>query len=364
MYYENDPMGNVRFLFSAAGTGIEKYSYDAFGKATITSWSDVARGTSAFGNKFMYGGREYFTSLGLYDMRNRIYDPAIGRFYQTDPTGFQGDPTNLYRFCGHNPLLGGDPTGLGENDPFDGGSGDSDPTRTFYSGYGSSYFGSGSGSWWDAPTESSSNNFGDVILSALGAAGNLLLQGTHQDLNYINRTFFDPLNSLTQGLLDVVGTAADKAVPGAGAPTKNVLVIGSFFVGAGEERFIGSALARTNLAVDSTSSLSVELYHYTTLENAASISARGLLPSRFTGKVFTTTVGTYTPIEAQMYLALPPNEGLSAAVFQIDTASLRSLGIQPIGGPMRVLPTRNAMGNGTEIIFDRQIPPAAIRRIR
>ncbi len=116
MYYESDPMGNVRFLFSAAGTGIEKYSYDAFGKATITSWSDVARGTSAYGNRFMYGGREYFSSLGFYDMRNRIYDPTMGRFYQTDPTEFQGDSTNLYRFCGHNPLLGGDPTGLGSGD--------------------------------------------------------------------------------------------------------------------------------------------------------------------------------------------------------------------------------------------------------
>jgi RHS repeat-associated protein len=67
----------------------------------------------------MFSGREYFFGLGtngLYDMRNRVYDPIMGRFYQTDPIGFQGDPLNLYRFCGNNPLLGGDTMGLDEDD--------------------------------------------------------------------------------------------------------------------------------------------------------------------------------------------------------------------------------------------------------
>jgi len=111
-FAKSDPMGNVKFLLDGSGNGIEKYSYDAFGQPTITDWSGIARSTSAFGNRFMFSGREFFSSLGLYDLRNRVYDPVIGRFYQTDPIGFQGDPSNLYRFCGHNPLLGGDPSGL------------------------------------------------------------------------------------------------------------------------------------------------------------------------------------------------------------------------------------------------------------
>ena len=41
---------------------------------------------------------------------------SVGRFYQTDPIGFEGDPLNLYRFSGSNPLLGGDPMGLDGED--------------------------------------------------------------------------------------------------------------------------------------------------------------------------------------------------------------------------------------------------------
>jgi RHS repeat-associated protein len=112
LFYKSDPMGNVRFLLNGSGTIVEKYIYDAFGLPTITQFN----GSQPTNNRFMFSGREYFPSLGLYDMRNRIYDPLMGRFYQTDPIGFAGDPTNLYRFCGNNPLLGGDPTGLQNTD--------------------------------------------------------------------------------------------------------------------------------------------------------------------------------------------------------------------------------------------------------
>ena len=117
LYYKSDPMGNVKFILNASGTGIEKYTYDGFGQPKITDWSgNTVRTTSAYGTRFMFSGREYFSEIGLYDMRNRVYDPVMGRFYQTDPIGFQGDPLNLYRFCGNNPLLGGDPMGLQEGD--------------------------------------------------------------------------------------------------------------------------------------------------------------------------------------------------------------------------------------------------------
>ncbi len=111
------------------------------------------------------------------------------------------------------------------------------------------------------------------------------------------------------------------------------------------------------------STLPGKLFHYTGQGNAESILEKGLLPSIKTGKVFTTPTGTYSPIEAQMHLGLPPNQGLPGALIEIDTATLRSLGINPSAGPMRVLPTPNAMGYGTEFIFDQAIPPAALRQI-
>jgi RHS repeat-associated protein len=113
LFYKSDPMGNVKFILDQNGTGIEKYKYDAFGSPTITDWSGNIRTNSAYGNRFMFSGRDYMITIGLYDLRNRVYDPVMGRFYQTDPTGFAADPLNLYRFGLNNPLLGGDPNGLG-----------------------------------------------------------------------------------------------------------------------------------------------------------------------------------------------------------------------------------------------------------
>ncbi|MGH8454107.1 MAG: hypothetical protein ACRESW_06110, partial [Nevskiales bacterium] len=107
-----------------------------------------------------------------------------------------------------------------------------------------------------------------------------------------------------------------------------------------------------------------KLYHYTQPENVADILEKGLLPGNRSGKIFTTTTGSYSPIEAQMYLALPPNRGLSSAVLEIDAAALRSLGVAPTAGPMRVLPEANAMGTGTELIFNDPIPSYLLRQVR
>jgi hypothetical protein len=48
----------------------------------------------------------------LYDYRNRFYHPGLGRFLQPDPIGFAGDSSNLYRYCGGDPVNRRDPSGL------------------------------------------------------------------------------------------------------------------------------------------------------------------------------------------------------------------------------------------------------------
>jgi RHS repeat-associated protein len=106
-YHKSDALGNVRFLLNSAGAVVEKYAYDAFGTPTITNLN----GGAPTGNRFMFKGREYLVALGIYDNRQRVYHPGLGRFLQTDPIGLSGDPLNLYRFCGHNPLTGSDPMG-------------------------------------------------------------------------------------------------------------------------------------------------------------------------------------------------------------------------------------------------------------
>jgi RHS repeat-associated protein len=111
--YHLDRMGNVAFLLDGDGDGIERYTYDAFGSPIVTDWDgNNARPYSWYGNRFMFTGREYFPEFGLYDFRNRMYHPVLGRFLQSDPIGFGGGDANLFRYCGGDPVNGSDPSGM------------------------------------------------------------------------------------------------------------------------------------------------------------------------------------------------------------------------------------------------------------
>jgi RHS repeat-associated protein len=112
LIYKQDKQGNVTFVLNAGNQTIEKYTYDAYGTPTILSTNNTQLSTSAIGNRFMYTGREYLQELGIYDYRHRYYLPSIGRFLQTDPTGFDAGDMNLFRYCGDNPVDRSDPTGL------------------------------------------------------------------------------------------------------------------------------------------------------------------------------------------------------------------------------------------------------------
>ena len=58
---------------------------------------------------------QYQDATGLINLRNRLYDPATGRFTTTDPLGGSGDTiagTSLYAYGNLNPLAYTDPLGL------------------------------------------------------------------------------------------------------------------------------------------------------------------------------------------------------------------------------------------------------------
>ena len=93
-----------RIATAAATLGDTARVYDATGNVRTTG--------SFYANRFLFQGRDYSSDLGLYDYRNRIYYPAWGRFLQPDPIGFAGDRTNLYRYCGGDPVNRSDPSGL------------------------------------------------------------------------------------------------------------------------------------------------------------------------------------------------------------------------------------------------------------
>ena len=84
------------------------WAYDAVGNRTTAAGQPLT--VSAFGNPFLFTGREWDAELGLYYYRARYYKPSLGRFISRDPVF-----ADLYRYVGNNPVTWSDPWGL---DPF------------------------------------------------------------------------------------------------------------------------------------------------------------------------------------------------------------------------------------------------------
>ncbi len=114
-FHHYDARGHCILLTNISGTLIEQYGYDAFGKPYFydANGTLLANGSAAaIGNRFLFTGREWLSDLKLYDFRNRVYQPELGRFMQPDPKEFTAGDYNLYRYCHNDPVNKSDPTGL------------------------------------------------------------------------------------------------------------------------------------------------------------------------------------------------------------------------------------------------------------
>jgi len=116
-----------------------------------------------------------------------------------------------------------------------------------------------------------------------------------------------------------------------------------------------------SLAARGAETLPAKLYHYTRAENVEGILKYGI--GRDGYFTWTTPAGNLSPVQAQIELALPPNRGYPSALFEIETARLQQLGINPAVGPQRIMSTPNAAGGGIEYIFNQRIPPSAIKQV-
>ena len=111
-YYYQDGSGSTSHLANNGGILLEWYRYDLQGTPIFYDANNNQLSASNYSVRHLFTGQQWYKEIGLYDLRNRFYSPDIGRFLQADPSGFIGDPTNLYRYCANNPLKAFDPSGL------------------------------------------------------------------------------------------------------------------------------------------------------------------------------------------------------------------------------------------------------------
>lgn len=109
-YFVRDRIGSIRALLDETGRQIEAYDYTAYG-APLGQAQANGRHTISALHPFGFAGREYDAESGLYYMRARYYDPAVGRFIQRDLMGIAAG-SNLYAYVDGNPVGRRDPLGL------------------------------------------------------------------------------------------------------------------------------------------------------------------------------------------------------------------------------------------------------------
>ncbi|MBQ5320623.1 MAG: RHS repeat-associated core domain-containing protein [Oscillospiraceae bacterium] len=132
-YYTKNLQGDIIGILDASGTTIVEYSYDAWGKATVSypnadSLTKAQKQANYFlgsNNPFRYRGYYFDNETGFYYLNSRYYDPEVGRFINADIVmdtesvfGF-----NLFSYCENNPITYIDDMGYGRtyviyyNDP-------------------------------------------------------------------------------------------------------------------------------------------------------------------------------------------------------------------------------------------------------
>ena len=101
LYIHKDHLGSATKLTNESGSVVQSIGYDPYGAQASASGGTYTQ--------YKYTGQEEDASTGLYYYHARYYDPLLGRFLQADTVL---DGMNRYAYCGNNPVMYTDPTGL------------------------------------------------------------------------------------------------------------------------------------------------------------------------------------------------------------------------------------------------------------
>ena len=118
--------GDIIAVVNQEGTALLEYSYDPWGKVTITqngeNLTEQEAAIIAVLCPFAYRGYNYDFTTGLYYLQSRYYNPEWGRFLNVDDTNIllstQGENlgANLFAYCNNNPVNMVDFTGYWSED--------------------------------------------------------------------------------------------------------------------------------------------------------------------------------------------------------------------------------------------------------
>lgn len=102
-------------ITDAAGNVVWKWdSTDPFGNNVP---NENPSGLGTFKQSLRYPGMVADPETGLFQNHFRDYDPALGRYPESDPIGLDGGSFSLYPYVNGNPLIFVDPMGLAGGPP-------------------------------------------------------------------------------------------------------------------------------------------------------------------------------------------------------------------------------------------------------
>lgn len=109
--YEGAGLDDRRWLLADERLSVVAYTNVSGGVVARNTYDEYGRPGAGNAGRFQYTGQMWMPDAQLYHYKARAYAPQLGRFMQTDPTGYAAG-ANLYGYVGGDPINFSDSWGL------------------------------------------------------------------------------------------------------------------------------------------------------------------------------------------------------------------------------------------------------------